>query len=399
MKITLKDNPLLLRFIKSRKKSSEPEFLSYAEIVENEIIDPETRRLTGKYNVDKFELVLIGTKPLSSFKIRARNLTQDGARRLLLLKFILRGKRIYISRLNLNADCFEYTPPEQISFSIETPDCKRLKIIDRHFQKKQKPAIFGKAHLKKINNYLIKINREAVNSLILSAKRDFEFISHFNSEMFYQNISAKGLQFSKETVLGIYEDERYMKIIDLSDPRERMGFISLYAIAFYNLSLNDLYSVEGIFTLQPNRETDEKKRLAGQDVFGLIFSENREEIRKRVSYMGEAIKKLPLPEIDLNINSIIKKNYTLYCGAGDMGKAFSRLILNMDNDFERTVKTARRLSRYKLLESLYEEMLSSDETYTESAAYKRAADFAGAAAGKKTAGELDFAVKDTNIML
>lgn len=384
MKVTLKDNPLLYK-----------NNLPYAESIEGEIIDRETLRLTQRYNINRFELILIDAKPLASFKISAKGVSADNARRLLLLKLILKGKNVYFSRPFMNSGCFEFTPPEQITFEIEKPNSKKLQKINSRFQKKQKAASVSKAHIEKITGFLAEINREAIKGLVTSAKRDFDFIVHFNSEMFHQNLTAKGLSFTKETVTGIYEEEKYTKIIDLSDMRERMGFISLYAITFCGLSLNDLYSVDGIFTLQPNREADDKKRLAGQEVFELVFNENSGEIKARAFKMTGALKNLPLPEININITGLIKKNYTLYCGIGDIGRVFSRLILSDDKNFTDSLKIARRLSFYKLLEKYCDEIANTslDYDFEKRDIYKNIKAFVSAAEGKKTAGELDFTVK------
>lgn len=380
MKIILRENPLLLRGD-----------LSYAESALSQIIDEETCRLIKKYGIDRHELILIDAKPLSAFKAENKSVA--------LLKAILKGKRVYFSRLVMKGDCFEFTPPEQVTFEIENPECKKLQRINKKFQKKQKKAAFSKSHLVKINNYLSRINKEVVRNLILAAKRDFDFIIHFNTEMFHHNITAKGHLFTKETVNGIYEDERYTKIINLSDPRERMGFISLYAIAFYGLNLSDLYSVDGIFSLETqdaagaNREADEKKRLAGSEVFNLVFNENRDEIYKKALAMTTALKNLPLPEININLNNLIKKNYPLYCGVSDIGRVFSKLVLSADKEFEDAVKVARRLSYYKLLEKLFDEALKNNENYENTEIYKKVAAFTVAASGKSTAGELNFGVK------
>ncbi|MCL2636828.1 MAG: hypothetical protein FWD48_00510 [Oscillospiraceae bacterium] len=380
MKVLLKDNPLL-------QKDS----LSYALGVEGEIIEPETRSLTQKFNINKHELILIEAKPLSAFKVKTNKTggSEEDARRLLLLKLILKGKRVYFSRLFMNDGCFEFSPPEQIIFEASA-ECPKL---NKKFSKKQKVSPVSGAHLNKITGYLEEINREAVRALLASAKRDFEFVTHFNSEMFHHNLTAKGLSFAKETVIGIYGEEKYTKIIDLSDARERMGFISLYAMAFHGLKLDDIYSVDGIFTLQPNREADEKKRLAGQEVFELVFSENRAEIKARAAKMTDALRNLPLPRVTLNITSAIKKNYTLYCALGDIGRSFSRLILSDEKDFESALKTARRLSFYRLLEKYYEELASGKTEPEKSEVYKNIMMFSEALEGKHIAGELNFSVK------
>jgi len=384
MKVTLKDNPLLNR--------NNP---AYAESVEREIIDPETERLTQKYNINKHELILIDAKPLSSFKVGVKLMPEEDARRLLLLKLILKGRRVYFSRFFMNDGCFEFSPPEQITFEVEKADCKKLQKLNKRLNKKQKSFAFNKGRKadfqENINSYLAEINREAVKGLLASAKRDFDFILHFNSEMFHHNLTAKGLSFSKETVVGIYEQEKYTEIIDLSDARERMGFISLYAIAFHGLAPGDLYSVDGIFTLQPNREVDDRKRRAGQEVFELVFNEDREAVQNCMPKMIETLKNLPLPEIALNITGAVKKNFTLYCGIGDMGRAFSRLILGGDKNIDDAIKTARRISFYRLFEKYYDEISNSK---TDKSEVRRNIEmFASAAQGKKTAGELNFSIK------
>ncbi|MCL1823451.1 MAG: hypothetical protein FWG44_04540, partial [Oscillospiraceae bacterium] len=403
MKIALKNNQLLLKVL-SMKNPPDNDCLLYAQNVEAEIITPETLRLISRYNVEKYELILIDAKPLSAFKTDEKSL--------ILLKAVLKGKRIYFSRLYMDGDSFAFSSPEQITFEIENPENSKLQRINKRLHKKQKITSFSKAHKQKIEGYLEQINREVITGLINAVKRDLDFILHFNAEMFHHNLSAKGLSFTKDTVAGIYEDERYTKIIDLSDSRERMGFISLYAIAFFGLSLNDLYSVDGIFTFTididnnvnntkpadtARREADDKKRRAGQAVFELIFNENREETEKCVLVMAKTLMKLPLPEINISVNSFIKKNYGLYCGLGDIGRAFSRVIIgSTDKIFDEAVKTARRISYYSLLERLFDEMLLSNqgnEKSTETELYKRASDFSKVAAGKKTAGELTFSVE------
>jgi hypothetical protein len=381
MKVFLKDNPLLHK-----------DSLQYAADVEGEIIEPETRSLTQRFNINNQELVLIEAKPLSLLKVNTKKtgLSEEDARRLLMLKLILKGKRVYSSRLFMNEGCFEFSPPEQIVFEAGG-EHKRL---NKRFRKKQKDSAISKAHLRKITGYLAEINGEVILGLLAAAKRDFDFIIHFNSEMFHHNLTAKGLSFTKETVFGIYEEEKYTKIIDLSDIRERMGFISLYAMTFYGLSLDDIHSVDGIFTLQSNhREADDKKRLAGQQVFELVFTENRAEIKARTAKMAETLRNLPLPDINLNISSLIKKNYTLYCAIGDIGRSFSRLILSDDKDFESAVKTARRLSFFKVLEKYYDEIASGRTDVEKSEIYKTVMMFAGAVSGKKTAKELNFTIK------
>jgi hypothetical protein len=380
MKIILKDDPLL-------HKNS----LSYAVNIESQILDSDTLRLTGRYNINCHELILIGAKPLSSYK------GTDDSRRLLLLKRILGGKRIYFCRIYASGteNCFAFSPPEQVSFEIEKAYSNKLRKINRRLGKKQKTATASKAHTRRIDGYLEQINRETTGSLIKAAGRDFDFVMHFNTEMFHQNLTAKGLAFTKETAIGIYSDERYTKIIDLSVTRERLGFISLYAIAFYGLSLGDLYSIDSIFSLDVNREADEKKRAAGQDVFNLIFNENREEIQKQASVMATALRELPLLEINSNLNTFNKKNYALYCGIGDVGRVFSRLILSLDKSFEEAVKTARRLSYYRMLEKYYDEVAKTGTVSDKSELHKSVRAFANAVAGKKTAGELDFAVRGT----
>ncbi|MDR2558120.1 MAG: hypothetical protein LBC86_01035 [Oscillospiraceae bacterium] len=378
MKVILRDNPLLNK-----------DNLQYAADVEGDIVEPETSALTQKFNINNHELILIEAKPLSSFKVKMKKTSgsEEDARRLLLLKLILKGKRVYFSRLFMNDGCFEFSPPEQIVFEAACPK------LNKRFQKKQRASAVSKTHLKKITGYLAAVNGEVLLGLLKAAKRDFEFILHFNSEMFHHNLTAKGLTFAKETVTGIYEEEKYTKIIDLSNARERMGFISLYAITFHELKLADLYSVDGIFTLQQNRAADEKKRLAGQEVFELVFTENREEIKARTAKMAQVLKVLALPGINLNITSDVKKNYTLYCAMGDIGRSFSRLILSDDKDFESAIKTAKRLSFYKLIEKYYDELASGISSIEKGDIYKNVMMFAGAADGKKTAGELNFTVK------
>ncbi|MCL2018279.1 MAG: hypothetical protein FWG70_00850 [Oscillospiraceae bacterium] len=384
MKITLRGEPFI--------NKNNPAFI---ESVEGEMVDAETRRLTQKYNISIYELILIDARPLYSFRVNTKTKSENEARRLLLFKSILRGKRIYFIRLFLSNDCLEFSLPEQVTFEIEKPDCKSLRKLNNRFGKKQKTASLKKEHIKKIAGYLAEINKETLKGLISCAKRDFDFIFHFNSEMFHHNISTKGLSFTKENVTGIYEQEKYTKILDLSDARERMGFISLYAITFYGLELDDLYSVDGIFALQPNRENDEKKRMAGREVFELVFGEECEEIQARVLKMATALKNLPLPEISVNITSAVKKNYTLYCGIGDIGRAFSRLVLSDDESIADAIKIAQRVSFYKKLEKYYDELSTGaiSPDFEKSEIYKGVMNLANAAQGKKTAGELVFSIK------
>jgi hypothetical protein len=165
---------------------------------------------------------------------------------------------------------------------------------------------------------------------VQTAQNSLAFVRKFNCEMFYQHLSLNGTPLNRDTAESMYGDGRFCDIVDLRDKDRRYYFLCLYAAANKNLSVRDVFSLDGVFSFQPNRSTDEAKRLAGAEVFALFAGHDKKEIARAVAVMGEAFAALPPPELKYD-SGFVRENYALIDGYAGMGEMLLHLPFVPDN--------------------------------------------------------------------
>ncbi len=363
MKIIISDTEMLNNWRNKKSviyKNRDFNFLKYAETVCKELIGEESIQILDKLGIDKFETIFVGGKPFNYYsrhisrkKISSAN--KNELQNIFLVYLVLKNKSIFVSRLIKDEDFYKFMPPELVHF--ELPDNFKKKKLGLGEYKNNK-RIDRQIH--KISSYLFDYNLKAIKNNILSAENDFNFILKFNTEMFYNNIIYKNNAISSETVISLYENKKYTHILDLSIESERNAFISLYGIAFKELTLLDFYSIDGIFSLQPDREKDTRKQISSQEVLNLIISDDKDEINKVVQIMAKALINLPLPYVNLSDYKSIKRNFSLYIGISNIGQAFSRIILGeVSDEINTAIQISQKLIKYADIIEFYKNLTGS----------------------------------------
>ena len=181
------------------------------------------------------------------------------------------------------------------------------------------------------------------------SQNELAFVTRFNEETFFKNVPLK--PFSS---FGITEKK------DLS------AFTALYTIAFYGLSLRDIYTVDEVFSFSsPDiRGKDDVKHRAASELSRLAENADCKEKADIVDKMGESLFMLPLPEADTGNLLVLAENYVFYNAAADMGAAylkafdavFSDLASSEQSEKAHIKERARLLADHRYLAELCVEM-------------------------------------------
>ncbi|MCL1903955.1 MAG: hypothetical protein FWF94_06025 [Oscillospiraceae bacterium] len=228
------------------------------------------------------------------------------------------------------------------------------------------PRQFKKS-IVKTERKLLQSNNAHMRRLMTTAKRNAEFIARFNSELFYKNAFYEGKKMTANELIAFYETPPFCHIIDLSATADCLHFAALYAMTFYAQAPEDLFTVEGVFTLQPERHSDNAKKTAGNSVFNLILRNDKTEIERVLVQMGKALSDIQPPRVNLSDTVMLIKNYTLFIGLSEIGRVFAR---NAPNNQLR--EEAQSLMNYGALAKLCETIAASgnDEDYRDSDVFK-----------------------------
>jgi hypothetical protein len=238
-------------------------------------------------------------------------------------------------------------------------------------------------NIAKIEKRLLAVNNSRVRKLMESAKKNAEFVERFNKELFFKHSFYKGKRISTPELFEFYGTHPYYLTINLSPDEDKLPFISLYAMTFYACSSEDLFTVDGIFSMQPERHSDNAKKVAGNAVFNLILRNDIEEMRQVLTRMGKALRQLQPPRVNLSDSVMLAKNYTLFVGLSEIGRVYDSVLSNfpadviMSDDMKKSALAARELMKYAPLAVLCNAIaiLGDDEDYRDTSAYKKCAEF------------------------
>jgi hypothetical protein len=234
-----------------------------------------------------------------------------------------------------------------------------------------------KKNIAQLERKLLASNNTQTRKLMASAKKNADFVERFNSELFFKHSFYKGQRLNAKEVLGFYGTDPYNKIVNLSGEKDKMPFIALYAMTFYACTCEDLFTVDGIFSMQPERHSDNAKKTAGNGVFNLILRGNPDEIKQVVLDMGQTLIKIPPLRVNLADAAMLAKNYTLFAGVSEMARIYMKSAQAAAlNDFA-AAKAAEDLLKYSPLVNLCDTIavLSDNEDYRETMAYKNCKEF------------------------
>jgi hypothetical protein len=287
-----------------------------------------------------------------------------------------------LSELRLEPQSLVYNKTSHLPFVKPKQYVCRLKLTDGLYSFDLPPKIPKKfrANITKIESRLLAINNSTTRKLMTGAKKNAEFVERFNKELFLKHSFFQGRRISVSELLDFYETHPYYLTINLSADEDKVPFISLYAMTFYACTADDLFTVDGIFSMQPERHADNAKKTAGNAVFNLILRNDSDEIKQVLLQMGKTLAKIKPLRVNLSDTVMLSKNYTLFVGLAEIGRVFAAVL---DDNF----KDDSAADEYKAISQTFMgyaplavlcnaiAILGDDEDYRETAAYKKCAAF------------------------
>jgi hypothetical protein len=243
------------------------------------------------------------------------------------------------------------------------------------------PRKFRKS-IVRLEKKLLAINNSHTRKLMAGAKKNAEFVERFNKELFFKHSFYKGKRISTTELFDFYDTHPYYLTVNLSQNEDKLPFISLYAMTFYACTPDDLFTVDGIFSMQPERHADNAKKVAGNAVFNLILRDDSAEIQQVLAQMGKTLTRLTPPRVNLSDAAMLAKNYTLFVGLSEIGRVYDSVVSNLPDmilsvEEKQYQAAARELMKYAPLAALCNTIavLGDDDDYRETAAYKKCAGF------------------------
>ncbi|MCL2036622.1 MAG: hypothetical protein FWG83_04455 [Oscillospiraceae bacterium] len=235
-----------------------------------------------------------------------------------------------------------------------------------------------KKRIRQTERKLLCGNNSQMKKLMDSARKNAEFIERFNNELFFKHSFYKGNRLNVDELFRLYGTAPHNQIIDLSADSDRPPFIALYAMTFYACTPEDIFTVDGIFSMQPERHADNAKKTSGNRVFNLVIRGEREEIVQVLRQMGKALEEIRPLRVNLSDAAMLARNYTLFHALSEMGRVFAKCAVRADAGVpSSSMVAARTLMKYAPLVELCDliSTLNHHEDYRDSLAYKKCKDF------------------------
>ena len=273
---------------------------------------------------------------------------------------------------------FEYAP---LPFMKSKQFVCRLELIDGLYSfdiPKKLPRKY-KEQVARIEGRLVALNNTQMRRFMESAKKNAEFIERFNSELFFKHCFYKGTRISPAELSKFYQTSPYFHTINLSTPADRQPFIALYAMAFYGCTAEDIFSIDGIFSMQPERFADNAKKTAANSVFNLLLRDDRTEMEAAIVQMGSALIAIQPPRVVLSEMHILAKNYTMFAGLSEIGRVYADVAATFKGTSYPAVKSAAALAEYGRLTELCNllTVIGLEEDHRKQGIYKRCKELFG----------------------
>ncbi|MCL2634615.1 MAG: hypothetical protein FWD34_08910 [Oscillospiraceae bacterium] len=311
--------------------------------------------------IDPYDTAFIKAKPLSVYfrtRIKKSNTADD-----LLSALLHKNAKLFICPLTFHNGLYAFAPPEAIYAEGYTP--KKTHIPPRRLKKK----------IAVLNKKLLCVNNEFMRKVMAGAKKNAEFVERFNSELFYKNITLNNERISPEEMFKLLSTEPYYRRINLSSDKDKNPFISMYAIAFKECQPHELFTIEGIFSMQTDRHIDNSKKQAANEVFNLILMDDKEETDSVILKMGKAIEEIEPLKINLDDVNMLAKNYTMFIGLSELGRVMAEVFFyNGNRELDGALRKAEELKNYAKTAALCERLmrLTDCEDYRQLPQYKQA---------------------------
>ncbi|MCM1055437.1 MAG: hypothetical protein NC394_07945 [Bacteroides sp.] len=289
----------------------------------------------GKLKLSVFEGIFSGTSSISEIVAKkyagCSQAQQKGLMYCTVLDEICKGKPVFLFPLSEEKGKYRLLPPVRLSVALEGGAEGLEKIaaaLKRSLESKRSYPLIRAVLPSKRKELIIKAGAAAMKL----SEGELAFVTRFNEETFFKNVPMKPFEGGRP---------------ELSDKSLLTAFAALYAITFFGLSFRDIYAVEEVFGFSDKdiRKKDLAKHEAALRLSEEIGAWDGRALSDNLQKMGEALLRVPLPEINVKNFLVLAENYVFYNAVSDMGRAYIKAAESVDNE-----KSAQALKRAALME-------------------------------------------------
>lgn len=312
MEITVTDIPKCIKsFVFSpRTILSERTTVEFLINMKEYIFGNACCRAADTIGINVFDLVFVGERSFDEcyefYVNKVREKEKDIIKTALLLKKMYNGERIRISSVMCENGKAYIKEPENAYLNILNDDIK--------FEKKIKKVHNGKNDLE-----LDKHARIILESVRLSAVKygmkntiDYkELIDKYNFRRFSTNLRLNNRPATVEEVNRALANDKNKILTDLSNPKNRVNFSVLFAIAYGGFTLSDLYSKNTVFDITSFDKEKKLSDLAG-DLINIVYNGNGIEIANMFLHIISVFSQTPFIPVDMKNLAMVMDNYAMY---------------------------------------------------------------------------------------
>lgn len=336
--ITVTDVPRCIKtFVFSpRAILSEKTTVEYLLRMKEYIFGSSCIRSAEKVGIDVFDLVFIGDKAFSECcefylnKIRDRD--KDIIKTAFLLKKMYNGDNIRIAGLKCNTD----------KAYVKEPEVVYLSLLNDETNKKKKISVKERNNLnlnKKAKIVFESIRLAAVKFGMQNTLQYKELIDKYNFRRFSSNLKLNNRPISLDEMNAILEAKKEKCLTDLSNPKTRISFSALFAIAYGGFSLKDLYEKNTVFDIT---SFDKEKKLCdlSGDLITIIYNGNGIEIANMFIHIITTFSQTEIPPVDMRNLADVMDNYSMYYATASLASVCESIFKyeGLNGEFRQYIK-------------------------------------------------------------
>lgn len=311
-------------FFSPKKIVSDKITVEYLARMKKYIFGTETCGSCEKLGISVFDLVFINDKPFyymsRKYLRNAREKDKDTIRTALLVRCFYKGELVRISDVIIGDEKAFIKDPEPVIIKIAPENAETLKLRT----KKTRSDGFDKRSATVLESIRLSALKYGMNHAI-SYK---ELIDKYNFRRFSSNLRINSRPISLDELTSVFMQSSEKILTDLSNPKIRIIYSVLYAMAYGKFTLSDMYSKNTVFEV----ESFDKERRLGElacDFVNIVYNGNRMEIVSIFIDMILNFVSSEMPEVNMNDLGSVMDNYSLYYAAASVA-AVCEQIYNYD---------------------------------------------------------------------
>lgn len=337
MKITVSEIPDKITglFFSPSAIISDNKVCNYLERMMPFIFGRTTVNSAEKLEIDIFDLVFVKDKPFSDyFNRRVKKYYGRPAilKTALLLRLLYRGSYIKIAKLGINEDSIYVKEPRFITLGIIDTAHNYTRVNERISKKSERNMKKNLPLNKRSEHILFTVDIAVVKNLMKKGPEYKELIDKYNFRRFSSDLRINNRPATLGEVNRLLSGRKKYTFADLSDTKVRLEFTALYAMAYGDFTLSELFGKDAVFEGSSAERDMELSKCAG-DFITIVLNGNGIEIAGMLVNMISAFAECDLPEVNLSDLRSIMENYTIYYAVSSLA-ALCLDIFSLNENFK-----------------------------------------------------------------